>query len=965
MTRPIVRDLMRGSVVFAISYAALCAQGALGAPSAEPRPHPHLFFTKADLPAIRKRIESGVPREAWLSITRRCEAELKPGSAAAALLEDAGRGDRSLKGFVSGKTRYTNPVMDLAFAWAVSGEAKWGARLRELVHAARQLFPDGLEFLKKGFGASVTTDRGEGMAVVYDLAHDLLTPDERGWFRSALVRHCRDAERAMYKGNLGLGEAYLGWQGANLRPVRANNLAMPALALVGEEGFEEKWVRTAIAEYESFFAAGLGEQGEYHENGSYFGYGMMYGSRGLYALKLAGHDLFANPRLRKCAGAMIHEVTPNGSFNPLNDAEYGSVGFHIDAWRMLNWAYPADPAANWLYREALRFRKVGIGSMTAIMAVLFHRDPSPVDPPRHPELSHHARYLPHAGRVYFRTGWESEDLMASLYSVVTHLGWHGQGDNNSVTLYGRDGRWLIESGYGGELVGPDAHNLVLIDGIGPPSRVYPGSGGAIWCGAGDITQFLAAEWASLAEGDARQAYAFMSWYKEGMMTYPYCPVAKALRQMVFVDSAAGVPPFFLIHDDIQKDKDEHVYEWRFHTPYENRVEVGEAGVTLENRFNGDYYENNGEPSGKWIEQEFELNRPGRYRVFAVARSPRYTTAYVHARLDRKHIGYSSTSSPFWRPLPVVKKPIDIAAGKHVLSLRQSWSTLRLAGAILVAEGKSARLKDSYTAPDEVFIRFDESAKAEEPWRRVIAKDSCCEVTFLRPSKVAISCADYEKKGHWRTTAQTLVRAKVRARNPGFLVLAYPYRAGMERPRVCPSDEKHPGYQASLKWQGATDYISVFDSSATRTYDGIAGGTWTPLPSSSLPAVAGQLALVRSCTDGDPAKLRFLAVSAARLSFGERVLVDVLDPAGYTAVTLVNSGQVLTIHALIRPDSIWQVSRKTHVKVYGPLVRRVIVEQESAAFERNGDYVIVPIIGRRRVTHKQKIEARIERVLNER
>ena len=308
------------------------------------------------------------------------------------------------------------------------------------------------------------------------------------------------------------------------------------------------------------------------------------------------------------------------------------------------------------------------------------------------------------------------------------------------------------------------------------------------------------------------------------------------------------------------------------------------------------------------------------------------------------------------------QPTEITRGKHVLALRQSRATLRLAGVIVVADGKPARLKDTYTKPDELFIRFGDSAKAEEPWRRVTRPDSCCEVAFLRPTRVAITGAEYEKQGRWRRTAQSVVRATVRARNPGFLVLAYPHRADMERPQACGPDADHPGYQVRLKWRKATDYISVFDPSATRAYDGIGGGTWTPLAPSSLPAVAGQLAMVRTYADGEAGALRFLAVSATRLRFGKRILVDVLDPAGYTAVTLINSGDMLAVQALIRPDSIWQVSRRTRVRVYGPAVQRVVVGGKPVAFERRGDYVIAPVVGRRHVTHKQRIEARIEQLL---
>ena len=67
--------------------AVLLLTAAVGSTaSAEPDPsHPHLFFAVDGIDALRERIRSGVPRQAWESILARCESELGPDATAAAL----------------------------------------------------------------------------------------------------------------------------------------------------------------------------------------------------------------------------------------------------------------------------------------------------------------------------------------------------------------------------------------------------------------------------------------------------------------------------------------------------------------------------------------------------------------------------------------------------------------------------------------------------------------------------------------------------------------------------------------------------------------------------------------------------------------------------------------------------------------------------------------------------------------
>ncbi|HJN19167.1 MAG TPA: hypothetical protein QGH10_26985, partial [Armatimonadota bacterium] len=117
---------------------------------AAPRPsHPHLFFADDDVEALQKRVESGVPQQAWESIVARCESEVGPDSAGAALLQDVQDGDRALQGFCSSATRYNDPLIDLATGWALSGDRRFADRLETLLRAAQGLFPEGIDFWRQ------------------------------------------------------------------------------------------------------------------------------------------------------------------------------------------------------------------------------------------------------------------------------------------------------------------------------------------------------------------------------------------------------------------------------------------------------------------------------------------------------------------------------------------------------------------------------------------------------------------------------------------------------------------------------------------------------------------------------------------------------------------------------------------------------------------------------------------------
>ena len=104
--------------------------------------------------------------------------------------------------------------------------------------------------------------------------------------------------------------------------------------------------------------------------------------------------------------------------------------------------------------------------------------------PQPPDWPHN-QFLPDAGNCALRTGWTADAswvlLMGEHGKMRLNGGGHEHGEAFHLSYWAREEYWLMDGGYINweekeKVSQPDNHNLILVDGTGPPSNQLTGYG---------------------------------------------------------------------------------------------------------------------------------------------------------------------------------------------------------------------------------------------------------------------------------------------------------------------------------------------------------------------------------------------------------------------------------------------------------------------------------------------------------
>lgn len=195
-----------------------------------------------------------------------------------------------------------------------------------------------------------------------------------------------------------------------------------------------------------------------------------------------------------------------------------------------------------------------------------------------------------SGHVFLRTGFERrEDILFAAQCGDTN-GWHGHADPSGFYLQAYGEVLAMDPGTEGEygsslcewMKGPDAHNVVLVDGeaappytVGDdqnwPDRFYHG---------GTVEGFVHTETLDLVAMD----------FAEGLALNPKLGEVKRAKRYVLFFRRPERRGFFVLVDDVDKDGAPHRYEWILHPDRKHTAEekgpgrfAFSGGVTLDIR----------------------------------------------------------------------------------------------------------------------------------------------------------------------------------------------------------------------------------------------------------------------------------------------------------------------------------------------------------------------------------------------
>ena len=254
-------------------------------------PHPRLYCTAADLPRLRGLRTDGLHAGVWKNIEHSagwCLTQNPRKHWIAPVVPDPI--------YENLYDRFYAIMADLAitehlaFAYALSGEARYGDAARDWVLASCRAWQREADGEPDGGKAYAVCRLLKGLAVGYDLAFDRFSDDQRKEVRDTLVRIGDKYFLGYFSTPTIAGEGFQ----THHATVEWASLGVAALALVGEAPQADAWLTATIKKFEDhLLPLGLAIDGAQVEGATFWASTMHYRLFFMDALRrVRGQDLF-------------------------------------------------------------------------------------------------------------------------------------------------------------------------------------------------------------------------------------------------------------------------------------------------------------------------------------------------------------------------------------------------------------------------------------------------------------------------------------------------------------------------------------------------------------------------------------------------------------------------------------------------------------------------------------------------
>lgn len=456
-----------------------------------PGEHPRLFFTRRDIPTLRKWAHS-THRDIWAPILAFARDRL-----------DSAPPPVPASGDLDAYRNAGNQMIAFAFAYVITDDRGYLDLTRRHLLAYIDWEDWGDE---GGYG-----DRDLGFhhmllgnAIAYDWVHDGLSETERAAIAANLARRSQQS----YDASRSVASRWSNWwrrtYTQNHHWTNHGALGMAALALEGEDRRWRSWLDLAADQMarNSFLAEGIGD-GSWHEGVHYQSYGLTMSLPFFYNLRqLQERDIIPHTYLRNYVYWRLYNMLPGSGRFALTHANFEwdwGTAYGPEGILRFAAAEYRNGHAEWMARQLVAQGGRGSSVYSAPWYVFEFLYYDPTVGPGAPDYLPLARTFPDLEGVIWRTGWGEGDLVFALktgapagrYAFDNFTGGrypfdnpqqdrlssgHDHDDANSFYLYrGSIDLASERAGYG--LHETRYHNTLLVDGRGQ-YRTMAGGGGA-------------------------------------------------------------------------------------------------------------------------------------------------------------------------------------------------------------------------------------------------------------------------------------------------------------------------------------------------------------------------------------------------------------------------------------------------------------------------------------------------------
>ncbi|MCE0497198.1 MAG: heparinase II/III-family protein [Methylacidiphilales bacterium] len=812
------------------------------------RNHPRIIFDSAGLARVKQRIHDD-PEIAglWNQLKAQCDSyvDLKSPSYLDAskaydeYLALAGKGSGNAPELEQNARKWLNPLDMLDFAYAVSGDERYGRKAVELaVATAQKLTPDAMNegfFYTRSFPT-------RSLALAFDWCYPLFTSDQRQIVRQSLI----DFGNNLYFQNLNniWGQSSLG-RAWNWNPGLASACGLAALVLDGEtHAPTRQWIFQSTCNVEDYLRFGVDAQGGAIEGPSYFGYGSGFTPYFVEAMRAGkGEDLYVTTNYNRFVHWLPMEMLPGGKrVNNIEDSDYGMSTPEVALYALDR---ESDRAlARYLWEQLF---KGGVSPQFLPAAILWAPEKVPAA-----EIAARVAKLPDwgwaGGRsvVVSRTGWGPDDAYMSVHAQHYTAIRHDHADKGQFTFYAYGDDLVIDSGYGNDAdpaksTSGYAHNQVMVDG-------HPELQGGFHAQTdGWIVNSLHEPLVDLTCADVADAYRF---FYKASISYEEVyqqDFERADRHTLFIRKPF---PYAVVFDDVKKDDAPHDYTWLLHAKYGktfervgNGIQVVPSQVTPQMAVSRPFTDKAAwtdtgtAQEAKW-QATLQVPTAGKYQVWGLTgtgnpegeKSDSFFLRVNHGKMGFAHGNFADkffwgtfTKLPLmWTPLNDNKGTIhvpafDFPAGPVQLELLARQSGADCAAIGLVPDGAPAPLEGSPLPAGTLVVRASEGELSGAMQREEVgssAQSAWLQVNFLTP-------AQWEEKTDVFQTTREGVHPRLLVTMHGtdgqFLTLLLPHRLKDGKPdgamnvQSLTAQKGHAGLLPIMT--GTSDLVACWDGSS--------------------------------------------------------------------------------------------------------------------------------------------------------
>ncbi|RPI26664.1 MAG: DUF4962 domain-containing protein [Acidobacteria bacterium] len=531
-----------------------------------PREHSRLLYPKADLPAIRRTLET-TRKRSWLACLTAADKALDmpaPKYPDYHLLNDPTKVRMAYGRYFGDFRRYIDSALvDLSLAFLMTEQAKYLAAAKRILLEVTS-WPtndDDVTSVSAKWGDEPGLSFSKCAHRVYDWLYQGFSPDERKRVLTMCEARAWQTHRRLVKRN------YLTYPGESHNGRLIAYLADMALVMAGESEGPKTWLDYSLKAMTSFYPHWAGQDGGWAEGTPY---GLWYNEFYIPAFeglrRLAGYDLWKRPFFKNVRYFFFYCTAIRGEMRPFGDSALnGGPGVNRGSgYADLMWLHAHrfnDPNIGWWVKQIKDWE----GSRGEL-ALLFEDEPPSAVP----------KNLP-GSRSFASVGWAGlhSDLTrpdddtclvfkSSPYGSVSH----SHADQNSFAIMKGGKALAIPSGYYGPSYGMPHHadwtratkanNCVLVNGEGQVIRKAEANG--------RIVAFKDEKGYTYVAGDATPAYMGK--------------LRRFERHILFLR-----PGLFLLLDDLEAPAGSR-YQWMLHALEEmkldgTRVVSKRAGAQLD------------------------------------------------------------------------------------------------------------------------------------------------------------------------------------------------------------------------------------------------------------------------------------------------------------------------------------------------------------------------------------------------